>query len=147
MMRILIVDDQKENRYLLEVLLRGYGYEVEKAADGVEALEKASREDFDMIISDILMPRMDGFQLCREVKKDERLRKIAFVFYTATYTEPSDQEFALSLGAERFIVKPTEPDVFMEILEDVVRSHEMGKLVATTTPIEDETIYLTEGIQ
>ena len=143
-MKVLIVDDIKENIYMLKSLFQGYGYNVETAADGVEALEKASREDFDIIVSDILMPRMDGFQLCREVKKDEKLKKIAFVFYTATYTEPSDEEFALSLGAERFIVKPIDPDDFMKIMEDVVKSYEMGKLAATKTAIEDETIYLKE---
>ncbi len=141
-MNILIVDDIKENLYLLEALLQGYGHEVKSAADGVEALEKASLKDFDMIISDILMPGMDGFQLCRAVKTNERLKKIAFVFYTATYTDTRDEEFALNLGAERFIVKPTEPDAFMEILKEVIRNHEMGTLKASKAPIEDETVYL-----
>jgi PAS domain S-box-containing protein len=141
-MEILIVDDIKENLYMLETLLQGYGHEVESAADGVEALEKAERQDFDMIISDILMPRMDGFQLCRTVKTNERLKKLAFVFYTSTYTELSDEEFALSLGAEKFIVKPTEPDVFMEIIAEVIKSHEAGSLQASMEPVEDEGIYL-----
>ncbi len=144
MIKILIVDDIRENLYMLESLLQGYGYEVESAADGVEALDKASHEDFDMIISDILMPRMDGFQLCREVKKNRKLKEIAFVFYTATYTDTSDEEFALRLGAEKFIVKPTEPDDFMEILKEVIRSHEMGTLKAPKAPIKDETVYLKE---
>jgi PAS domain S-box-containing protein len=145
MMKILVVDDIKENLYMLEALLQGYGYEVKSATDGVEALEKASQEEFvDMIISDILMPRMDGFQLCRKIKRDERLKKTSFVFYTATYTEPSDEEFALSLGAEKFIIKPIEPDKFMEILREVIRSYERGTLVAPKSPIEDESVYLKE---
>jgi len=143
-MKILIVDDYKENLYMLETLLQGYGHEVESAADGVEALEKTGREDFDMIISDILMPRMDGFQLCRALKADERLKKVAFVFYTSTYTEASDEEFALSLGAEKFIVKPTEPDVFMEIIAEVIKNHAMGALQAPNAPLEDEGVYLKE---
>jgi PAS domain S-box-containing protein len=143
-MKILIVDDIKDNLYMLESLLRGYGYKVESAIDGIKALEKLSREDFDMIISDILMPRMDGFQLCREVKTNKKLKKIAFVFYTATYTESSDEEFALSLGAERFIVKPTEPDDFVEILREVIKGREMETLVASKPSIEDETVYLKE---
>jgi len=140
-MKILIVDDNEEGRYLLEVLLRGHGYEVESAADGVEALEKASQDGFDMIISDILMPRMDGFQLCRKVKTSEKLKNIAFVFYTSTYTDPKDEEFALSLGAEKFIAKPTEPDVFIEILREVITSYETGTLVAPKLPVEEEPVY------
>jgi len=143
-MKILIVDDHEEDRYMLEVLLRGHGYEVESAADGVEALEKASQNGFDMIIADILMPRMDGFRLCRELKTDEKLRNIAFVFYTATYTAPKDEELALNLGAEKFIVKPAEPDVFIEILKEIIRSHEKGTLVAPRPPVEEEVDYLRE---
>ena len=141
---MLIVDDMEENRYMLESLLRGYGYEVKSANDGVEALEKASQEDFDMIISDILMPRMDGFQLCREVKKDKRLKKIPFIVYTATYTDPDNKKFALSLGAERFITKPTEPDVFIGILKEVIGSFQSGKLLAGKDPLKDETVFMKE---
>ena len=61
-----------------------------------------------MIITDILMPVMDGFTLCREWKKDNRLKRIPLVFYTATYTDPKDREFAMNLGAESFIVKPVD---------------------------------------
>ena len=143
-MRILVVEDHEEARYMLEVLLQGYGHEVKSATDGIDALERASQEDFDMIISDVLMPRMDGFQFCREVKKNKRLKEIPFVFYTATYIEPSSKEFALSLGAERFIIKPAEPDVFMEIIKEVIKKHKMGILKAPQQPIEDETVYLKE---
>ena len=143
-MKILIVDDKKEALYMLETLLRGNGYEVESASDGVEALEKVSRDGFDMIISDILMPQMDGFQLCREIKGNKDLREIAFVFYTATYTDPRDEEFALNLGAERFIIKPTEPDVFIKTLREVIKSQKAGKLTAPRTPVEDEVIYLKQ---
>ena len=143
-MRILIVDDTPDSLYMLESLLRGYNYDVDTATNGIEALEKLSQNRFDMIISDILMPQMDGFQLCREVKKDTRLKDTAFVFYTATYTDPKDRDFALSLGAERFIVKPVEPDKFIEMLQEIIKSHEAKTLRAPKTPIEDEEIYLKE---
>jgi PAS domain S-box-containing protein len=143
-MKILIVDDREEGRYMLEVLLREHGYEVESAADGVEALEKALQNGFDMIISDILMPRMDGFQLCREVKTNEKLKKIPFIFYTAAYIDPKDEEFALKLGAEKFIIKPTEPYVFIDILKKLIRSYESGTLAAPKPPIEKEAVYLRE---
>lgn len=118
-MKILIVDDMEVNLELIEAWLEASGYEVSSAINGIEALEKLKRDSFAMIISDILMPKMDGFQLCRECKKDDTLRKIPFVFYTATYTDKKDEEFALRLGAERFIVKPAEHKRFMKIIEGV----------------------------
>jgi PAS domain S-box-containing protein len=140
-MKILIVDDNQENRCILETLLTGNDYEIVCAADGIEALEKVAAEPFDLIISDILMPRMDGFQLCHEVKTNDRLNHIAFVFYSATYTDPKDEEFGLSLGAERFIVKPQEPEVFVELLKDVIRDCVRERLTPVAPPVE-EGVYL-----
>jgi CheY-like chemotaxis protein len=143
-MKLLIVDDNEQNRYMLQALLKGHRYQVASAGDGAEALQTARRDPPDMIISDILMPVMDGFALCREWKKDERLKAIPFVFYTATYTDPKDEEFALSLGAERFIIKPQEPDVFMDIVREVLENHETGRLVAPREPVGDETVFFRE---
>ena len=120
-MTMLIVDDNEENLYQLQILLGGNGYQVVTAGNGAEALTKARQTPPDLIISDILMPVMDGFALCREWKKDERLRPIPFVFYTATYTDERDREFALGLGAERFIVKPEDPEVFIRIIREVIQ--------------------------
>ena len=127
-MKILIVDDKKENLYMLETLLKGNGYEVVSAVNGAEALEKARRAPPYMIITDILMPVMDGFALCREWKWDDRLKEIPFVFYSATYTDSKDEELALSLGADRFIVKPMEPDKLIKIIHGVIRDMEKGKI-------------------
>ncbi len=144
-MKILSVDDKAENLYMLEALLRGHGHEVESASNGVTALQLAERCIHDLIISDILMPRMDGFQFCRELKKDERLRNIPFIFYTATYTDPRDAAFALSLGADRFLVKPLEPEAFMKAVDEVMAQK---KETSTAPPPqefpEDESIYLKE---
>ena len=143
-MKILIVDDLEVNLELLEARLEGNGYEVTIARNGIEALEILKTDSFDMIISDILMPRMDGYQLCRECKKDDTLRKILFVFYTATYTDKKDEEFALSLGVDRFIVKPMESKSFMEIIEGVLKNHKKGLLTLSEIPVEEEDIYLKE---
>jgi signal transduction histidine kinase len=109
MTRILIVDDVADNRYLLQVLLAGHGYEVEAAGNGVEALSKAREKKPDLIISDLLMPVMDGYSLLREWKSDLSLTDIPFIVYTATYTDRADEKLALDLGADEFIIKPCDP--------------------------------------
>lgn len=137
-MKILIVDDLKENRYLVETMLKASGYEVVSAANGAEALEKLHADAFDMIISDILMPVMDGFQLCRKVKGDEKLKGIPFVFYTATYIDEKDEEFALKLGADKFIRKPVEPDEFIKIMQGVSKNLKKGEIRPKKPVLEEE---------
>ncbi|KAA3659470.1 MAG: response regulator [Chloroflexi bacterium] len=144
MKKILVVDDNKTNLYVLQLWLKGNGYQVETAMHGREALEYARRAAPLMIISDILMPVMDGFALCREWKKDDLLKTIPFVFYTATYTDPQDEEFALSLGAERFIIKPQEPDDFMAIIKEVMAAHEAGELTVRPLPETADEIFYEE---
>lgn len=141
MNKILIVDDQKQNLYLLNALLGGHGYQVLEATNGAEALELARAEPPDVIISDILMPVMDGFSLCQAWKKDERLKNIPFVFYTATYTDPKDEELALSLGAARFIVKPVETEEFVSILKQVFAEVESGALNVPQESLQEEMTY------
>ncbi len=142
MTRILVVDDQEENRYMLQVLLRSRGHDVVLAEDGARALTAAHQDPPGLVISDILMPGMDGFALCRAWMKDDLLREIPFIFYTATYTGLKDEEFALSLGAARFIVKPMEVEPFMAIIEDVLRDWVGGQLAKPGAPPVDEEVYL-----
>lgn len=120
MQSILIVDDIAENLYFLEVLLKGNGFEVRSALNGAEALESARNSPPDLIVSDILMPVMDGYALCRGWRADTRLKQIPFIFYTATFIEKKDEALALSLGADRFVIKPQEPDALMTIIHDVL---------------------------
>ncbi len=141
MKRCLIVDDQEENLYLLETILKGNGYEVDRAGNGAEALEKARRQPPDMVISDILMPVMDGYTLCREWKADNALKHIPFVFYTATYTETKDEEFALSLGADRFLIKPQEPDVLIRMIREVMDESYSARQVAARPLGEEMEIF------
>ncbi len=141
-MRILSVDDNPENLYLLEAMLRGGGHEVVSAQNGIEALRQLEQKPFDLIISDILMPQMDGFELCYQVKRSESWRHIPFIFYTATYTEKKDEELALSLGAQRFLIKPVEPENFQALIQEVVRDHEAGR-PAPPPPAQKEEVLLT----
>jgi signal transduction histidine kinase len=143
-MKILTVDDNVENLYLLEATLRGAGrsYEVMRAHNGVEALQQLEQQRFELIVSDILMPQMDGFELCRQVKRREDLRHIPFIFYTATYTENKDVDFGLRLGASRFIIKPAEPEEFLSILRGVIDDTDTSFLVAAPPPAEDDEVLL-----
>jgi PAS domain S-box-containing protein len=140
-MKILIVDDRKSERILLDLILKDAGYEVEEAVDGAEALEKLSVDSFDGIISDILMPVMDGFQFCREVKRNEKLRTLPFIFYSGTYTEEKDAELARDLGADRLLVKPTEPSALIKIVREVFESDRTRRATSALPAVEDETTY------
>lgn len=120
---ILIADDNGENRYFLEVLLQKNGFDTITATNGKEALEIGRTRRPDLIVSDILMPVMDGFALCEQWKKDVDLSRIPFVFYTATYTEPKDVEFGLSLGAERFLIKPQEIEVLLQVFREIISTN------------------------
>lgn len=144
MKKALIVDDIKENLYLLESLLKGNGYATVTANNGAEALGLALKDPPDIIIADILMPVMDGYTLCREWRKDDVLKHIPFVFYTATYTHPKDGEFALSLGADKFIIKPQEPEDFMAIIEQVLSEFRKGKIQVSQPTESSEVSMLKE---
>jgi CheY-like chemotaxis protein len=142
MTKLLVVDDNAQNRYMAEVLFSGHGYRVESAVNGVEALEKARKDPPDMIVSDILMPGMDGFALCREWKLDDRLKPIPFIFYTATYTDPEDEKFALSLGADRFFVKPFAPDDLISAIEEVFGEFRDHSPASPMKAVAAEDVYL-----
>ena len=128
-MKVVIVDDRLENRYLLETLLHAAGHETVHAMNGNEALGHV-RNGCDLVVSDVLMPQMDGFTLCREMKADHELCNIPLIFYTATYTDTKDAEFGLSIGAERYLIKPVEPQELLRVFTEVAAAP------AKTTGIE-----------
>lgn len=109
-MKVLIVEDNYDDRRLLKLNMQHHGCEVIEASDGKEALDKAIIEKPDLIISDILMPKMDGFELLWSLKQNEQTKNIPFIFYSAIYTGEKDKKLAMALGAEAFIEKPKEPE-------------------------------------
>jgi CheY-like chemotaxis protein/RNA polymerase subunit RPABC4/transcription elongation factor Spt4 len=122
-MNILIVDDVAANRKLLRAQLEAEGFVVVEAADGVEALQVLTHEPLDTVISDILMPRMDGYRLCREVRKIPALHALRLILYSSTYTSPADVQLGKTVGADQFIAKPAPIAVILEALRICVGSH------------------------
>ncbi len=118
--QVLVVDDRTDNRYLLRALLQGHGMTVQEADNGEKALALARQAPPDLVISDLLMPVMDGYSLLRQWKADGRLASIPFVVYTATYTTARDEQLALELGADAFLIKPTDPEILMAKVQDVL---------------------------
>ncbi|MHB8094357.1 MAG: response regulator [Candidatus Aminicenantales bacterium] len=144
-MNILIVDDQEDNRYLLKTLLTGSGYQVTEASNGKKALEMLAEGTWDLVISDILMPVMDGYELCKQIRSNERLRDLPFIFYTATYVDQKDEDFALKLGADRFFRKPLDPRRLLEnirnLQEEIVKSKGQARPVIQGTEKEILKLY------
>lgn len=144
MTRVLIADDNQRNLYLLEAIMKGNGFEVVSARNGAEALAAAKRDPPDIIVTDILMPVMDGFELCRRWKADPVLAPVPFIFYTATYTDPKDEQFARSLGAERFLIKPQKPDVLVAEIRQVIEESRSLSGRREAKPQADEKEILQE---
>lgn len=118
--RILVVDDLPANRRLLRAQLEAAGHQVMEAGDGVEALEQLERGPADAIISDILMPTMDGYRLCQEVRKDPRWRATPFIFHSATYRSPADAKLAADVGGDCFLTKPASAEAVTAALAGVL---------------------------
>ena len=142
-MKALSVDDRDENLYFLETILRSIGFDVVNAHNGVEALELIEQEHFDLIVSDVLMPRMDGFRLCHEVRQREKSRRIPFIFYSGSYTDSKDAELARRLGATRYLLKPMEPEILANTLREI---YEQATQFPTPPPasVEEDEHFLKD---
>lgn len=110
---ILVVEDIPNVLELLEVTLRFQGYQVIPAHNGQEALEILESETPALIITDILMPKLDGFAFVQELRSNPKTMAIPVIFLSATYVTPEDRQFAMSLGASRFIEKPIDTEDFL----------------------------------
>ncbi|AOW11741.1 hypothetical protein LPB72_19845 [Hydrogenophaga crassostreae] len=140
MKRVLVVDDNEANLYLLRQVLQSNGYAVDEARHGLEALAHAQTSRPALLITDLLMPEMDGYTLLRQWKTDPALKHIPSIVYTATYTDSDDQRLALQLGADAFIVKPMEADAFVAVVNQVIEKAKNGSLPATAPgnePLEE----------
>jgi len=118
-LNVLIADDQPINLKLLRAELEAEGHTVFDASNGAEGLAVLDRQQIDVIISDILMPVMDGYRFCNEVRRSERHRDIPFIVYTSTYLSPSDEKLSLDLGADSYVRKPASLAEIKQTIENV----------------------------
>lgn len=126
-MKILIAEDDENSRQLLETLLSAEGFEIVSFDNGLKSLAYLQTEQVDLIISDILMPEMDGYGLCRALKQNVQLQHIPLIFYTATYTSQQDERFALSLGADKFLIKPMDINDLLKVIDELLESNHKSK--------------------
>jgi CheY-like chemotaxis protein len=134
---ILIVEDTPNVLELLDVTLRFKGYPVVTATNGQEALDRIRRERPALVITDILMPKMDGFTLAHSLRKDPRTLAIPIIFISATYVSSEDKAFAMRLGAVRFIEKPVDTEDFLLSVAEVLTQNSP----TMPRPIDEKAFY------
>jgi len=117
--RILVVDDEKDLVDTLTFRLEANGYEVSAAYDGLQGLDKAKKEKPDLIILDLMLPKMDGYKVCGLLKADSRYSKIPIILFTAR-AQDSDKKMGEEVGADAYITKPFEPQVLLEKIKTLL---------------------------
>jgi two-component system, cell cycle response regulator len=121
MHRVLVVEDTVSNLKMLEAKLLGESFAVEVASDGIEALRKIEEQQFDIVVLDVMMPGVDGFEVCRRIKL-QRGRPIPPVIMLTALDAPTDRQVGMAAGADDFFVKPVEDQVlFRRMLELIDR--------------------------
>jgi CheY-like chemotaxis protein len=131
---ILVVEDVPNILELLDVTLRFKGYPVVTASNGEEALELVSKKEPALVITDIMMPKMDGYTLAFNLRRNPETSHIPIIFLSATYVTPEDKEFAMNLGAVRFLEKPVDTEDFLLTVAEVLTDNQ----VTHSTPMDKQ---------
>ena len=118
--RILVVDDEPNIVLMLEGRLKANGYEVLSAGDGVTALDMVKKEKPDLVILDLMLPKMDGYKVCGLLKKDTRYAKIPIVMFTARAQE-EDRKMGEEVGADAYLTKPFEPQILLAKIQELIK--------------------------
>ena len=116
---ILIVDDEKDLVSMVKMRLEAVGYNTIEAYDGQEALNKAQNENPDLIILDLMLPKMDGYKVCRMLKFDSRYKSIPIIMFTAR-VQDSDKELGQEVGADAYVTKPFEAEVLLSKVKELL---------------------------
>ncbi|HZB95104.1 MAG TPA: response regulator [Herpetosiphonaceae bacterium] len=125
MARILVVDDQPDNLYVLDRLLKGQGYEVLQADHGRQALEIAQREKLDLILLDVMMPGLDGFEVVRRLRENPATRTIPLVLLTANAPDQRQKIQALNLGADEYLTQPVNNNELLARIGALLRTRQV----------------------
>jgi len=118
--KILLVDDEPHIITMLENRMKHAGYEVITACDGQDALTKAQKEKPDLIILDLMLPKLDGYKVCRMLKFDEKYKHIPIIMLSARAQE-ADKKMGETVGADGFVTKPFEPQVLLGKIKDLLK--------------------------
>ena len=119
MTKILIAEDDQDIRELVALTLQFNGYEVVSAVDGAQAVEKAQADKFDLILMDVRMPRMTGYEACRQLREMESTRKTPIIILSAKGQE-SEIQAGLDAGANHYILKPFAPDILARKITEIL---------------------------
>lgn len=118
--KILLVDDERDLLEIVKMRLEASGYKVLTALDGQEGFDMAKREKPDLVILDLMLPKIDGYKVCRMLKFDEKYKKIPIILFTARAQE-ADKKLGEEVGADAYITKPFEPEVLLEKIKELVK--------------------------
>lgn len=143
-MNFLIADDYPSNRKLLRAQLESEGHSVHDVADGIEALEVLEHESIDAVISDILMPNMDGFRLCHEIRSNAKLFAIPVILFTSTYNSAGDRKLAETVGADCYLLKPAPTPVIMAAVRAATEKAALRTQTQPALPKIDEGYVLQQ---
>ena len=136
--RILVVDDEAKIRLIIRKYAEFEGHEVEEAADGLQAVELCRKEDFDVILMDVMMPELDGFSACRQIRQEKDIP----VIMLSARGEEYDRIHGFELGVDDYVVKPFSPKELMMRIHVVINRHK-----SKTESEEKRDLYEREGLR
>ncbi|MDD5005485.1 MAG: response regulator [Candidatus Omnitrophica bacterium] len=117
--KILVVDDEVQLVDMMKLRLEANNYDVIAAYDGQEGLDKARKEKPDLIILDLMLPKIDGYKVCRMLKFDEKYKKIPIIMFTAR-AQAEDEKVGMEVGADAYVTKPFEPQVLLGKIKELI---------------------------
>ncbi len=118
--KILIADDEEDVKVVVQLFLESKGYDIVTAYDGLDAMDRAREENPDLIILDVMMPIIDGFEVCKKLKEDPGLKDIPVVMLSASSHAESKQR-GIEVGAVEYIVKPFDPEKLQAVIESILK--------------------------